>query len=194
MAISRTALVALMLPVPAVAYLVTTVANVDAGSQCLASAQAVHDAYPGAWASWSTHVSNHHGVKCWYPVARESRSHHVDVAVRQAARRQQHRDDAAAKEETKGATRETTVRDDVGTRPAATPAAATDAYAAQRNDLTWTTSHAQAPVESRPASPPAPAPTPSSFEERFSAAHDTGQRPSLIQHMMDPVGVVPESP
>lgn len=185
MAISRTALVALMLPVPAAAYLMTTVADVSADTQCLPSAHAVRDAFPGAWASWSTHVANHHGVRCWFPVMREGHSRHLEVALHQAARRLQHHDHDA-----------TPAKDgaEAGTRPGAAP----DAYAAQRSDLTWTSAHAPAPAEAQPASAPAPAPesAPSSFEDRFSAARDavSGQRPSLIQHMMDPVGVVPDNP
>lgn len=175
MGISRTAVFALMLPVPAAAYLVTTAGDVSAGSQCLPSAQAVREEVPGAWASWSMHVANHHGVKCWFPVARDNHSHHVEAAVHRTPERRHHNDAAD--------------RDDDG-NAGAKPAAAPDAYAAQRSDLTWAPVHAAAPA----AVPPPP--PPSSFEDRFSAARDavTGQRPSLIQHMMDPVGVVPDSP
>lgn len=181
MAISRTAVVALLLPVPAVVYLATSMGAVNADSQCLPSAHAVLEQYPGSWAAWSAHVANHRGVKCWFPVMRENHSRHIETALHRTANRLMRDDDARREQEEKEKT-------ETASRPAAA-AAVPVAYAAQRNDLPWVAIPAAAVTLE-------PQPVRSSFEDRFSASREavSGRRPSVVQHMMDPVGVIPDTP
>jgi hypothetical protein len=84
MALSRANLLLLVLPCPAILVLTASLEDVNA-SQCLASAAAVREEYPGAWPSWTMQAANHKGVKCWFPATREDRSHRIDAAPRKYA-------------------------------------------------------------------------------------------------------------
>src|SRR5215470_2289489 len=66
MALSRSTVLLLLLPCPAVVFLSASLEDVSATSQCLPSPEAVRQAYPGAWASWTLQAPNHKGVKCWF--------------------------------------------------------------------------------------------------------------------------------
>ena len=176
MAISRTVLFAIALPVPAAAYLATSMTDVSADSQCLPSAQAVTQQYPGSWASWSSHVANHRGVKCWFPVVRETRSRHVETALHHTANRLLH--DGAA------------VRKDAGPARAPSPAAVgvpAVVYSAHDTDFRWP------PVTV--TATPAEARAQSSFEDRFAASREaaSGRKPALMRNLMDPTAA-PDAP
>src|SRR5215471_13624388 len=85
MALSRNAVLLLLLPCPAVAYLVASLGDVNASSQCLSSPEAVRQEYPGSWPSWTTHAPNHRGAKCWFPAMRENHSRHIETQLRKSA-------------------------------------------------------------------------------------------------------------
>src|SRR5215470_3952635 len=85
MALSRNAVLLLLLPCPAVAYLAASLGDVSASSQCLSSPEAVRQEYPGSWPSWTTHAANHKGTKCWFPAMRENHSHHIETLLRKTA-------------------------------------------------------------------------------------------------------------
>jgi hypothetical protein len=190
MALSRTAVLLLLLPAPAAVYLGASLKDVSADSQCLPSPQAVREQYPGSWASWTTHAADHKGEKCWFPAARENRSRHVEAALHRAAQKLLHvggdhvgPDHVGEDKATSGAT----------DHPAA--ARLPVVFASQRKDLGWSLLNRTAIVG------PSVAPTESeasesSFDDRFSASRDATsvQKPSVIQRMMDPVGAIPDMP
>jgi sRNA-binding protein len=184
MAFSRTAVLLFMLPVPAAVYLATSTEDVNASGQCLPSAEAVHQQYPGSWASWTGRAANHNGQKCWFPVMRESHSHHAETALRRAAQKMMRRDEQ--QEEQRQHDRETARSDKSDKAVAESPAAPT----AEMNG--WSLRTGSAPV----ATSVAPADDSSSFEDRFAAARNVTsvRKPSAIQRMMDPVGAVPDIP
>ena len=74
MALSRGTVLLLLLPCPAVVCLSASLEELNASSQCLPSAEAVRQEYPGSWPSWTTHAANHKGTKCWFPAMRENHS------------------------------------------------------------------------------------------------------------------------
>jgi hypothetical protein len=49
-------------------------------SQCLSSAAAVRQEYPGAWPSWTLRAPGHKGARCWFPATREARGRRIDSA------------------------------------------------------------------------------------------------------------------
>jgi hypothetical protein len=182
MALSRTALLFMLLPVPAVVYLVASMEDVDASVQCLPSAESVQKQFPGSWASWTTRAANHKGEKCWFPVARENRSHHIETALRRVAHTLMRKD---AKRQAESAATDKT------------PEEAPVAFMAEMNELGW--SFRARNVKAGPAGEAEQAAVPgerSSFNDRFAAARDAylAQKPSLIQRMMDPVGAIPNIP
>jgi hypothetical protein len=183
MALSRTAVLLLLLPVPAAAvYLTASLDDVSASSQCLPSAEAVRQQFPGSWASWTTHAANHKGEKCWFPVMRESRVHHVEAALRRTAQKLMRRD-TRKHDEADGS--------DKPKSAAGTPLA----FASGVREFGWGLRSGNATVSPRGASD-AGETADSSFEDRFAASHsDTSvQKPSVIQRMMDPVGAIPNIP
>src|SRR5215472_3974787 len=88
MALSRSSVLLLLLSCPAVAYLAASLEDVSASSQCLSSAEAVRQEYPGSWPSWTTHAANHKGTKCWFPAMRENHSRHIETLLRKTAEAQ----------------------------------------------------------------------------------------------------------
>src|SRR5258707_5465516 len=88
MALSRSSALFLLLSCPAVAYLAASLEDVSASSQCLSSAEAVRQEYPGAWPSWTTHAPNHKGTKSWFPAMRENHSRHIETLLRKTAEAQ----------------------------------------------------------------------------------------------------------
>src|SRR5690242_600117 len=88
MALSRNSALLLLLSCPAVAYLAASLEDVSASSQCLSSAEAVRQEYPGSWPSWTTHAPNHKGTKCWFPAMRENHSRHIETLLRKTAEAQ----------------------------------------------------------------------------------------------------------
>jgi hypothetical protein len=195
MALSRTAVLLLLLPAPAAVYLGASLKDVSADSQCLPSPQAVLEQYPGSWAAWTMHAADHKGEKCWFPAARENRSRHVEAALHRAAQKLLHVGGDHARGDHVGA-------DHVGEnkdKPAATdhPAAARlpVVFASQRKDLGWSLLNRAAIVSPSVASTASES-SESSFDDRFSASRDATsvQKPSVIQRMMDPVGAIPDMP
>src|SRR5258707_5852192 len=88
MALSRSSVLLLLLSCPAVAYLAASLEDVSASSQCLSSAEAVRQEYPGSWPSWTTHAPNHKGTRCWFPAMRENHSRHIETLLRKTAEAQ----------------------------------------------------------------------------------------------------------
>jgi hypothetical protein len=184
MAISRTAVLLLLAPVPVATtvYLTTSMEDVNASGQCLPSAEAVRQQYPGSWASWTRHDPQHKGERCWFPVTRENKSHRVEAALRRAAKKLMHQEEPHQS----GAQAGSGKAERVGTGD--TPVAQTT----EMKLLGWTF-----PTRSAEVSPVAASEAQqSSFEDRFAAAGtDTSVRkPSVIQRMMDPVGAIPKIP
>ena len=182
MALSRTAVFLLMLPAPAAAlYLATSMEDVNASGQCLPSAEAVKQQYPGSWASWTLHAANHKGEKCWFPAMRENHSRPVETALRRAAQKLMH-NDAPRQQGEAGASNKAAEE-----KPAAS--------AAEMNQLGWSFRARSANVGPAGASSPVEKED-SSFDDRFAAARNvtSTQKPSIIQRMMDPVGAIPNIP
>jgi hypothetical protein len=151
--------------------------DVNASSQCLPSAEAVKQQYPGSWASWTTRAPNHKGEKCWFPAQHENHARHIEAALHRVAQKLMHRD---AREPGAG-----------DKSVAETPVA----FAAEMNQLGWsfrTRSAAVGPVKVSNQVDTED----SSFEDRFAAARNVTsvQKPSVIQRMMDPVGAIPNIP
>lgn len=176
MALSRTAVLLLLLPVPAAVYLTASMEDVSASSQCLPSAEAVRQQYPGSWASWTTRAPNHPGEKCWFPAMRENHARHVETMLRRAAQTLMHKE---------------AQRQSADYRDWDKPVA----FAAEMNELGWSFRTRSAKVGAATMTDELP-PTRSSFEDRFAAARDVTsvQKPSVIQRMMDPVGAIPNIP
>jgi hypothetical protein len=182
MALSRTAVLLLTLPAPASVWLAASLEDVNASGQCLPSAEAVRQQYPGSWASWTTRAEGHKGERCWFPAMRENHSRHVETALRRAGQTMTHQDGerqdpAAASDKDK---------------PAGKPVAS----AADANQFGW--SFRSRSVAAGPAAGGSgeAETAQSSFEDRFAAAGNVVslQKPSIIQRMMDPVGIIPNIP
>lgn len=187
MALSRTAVLLLLLPAPAAVYLAASLEDVNASAQCLPSADAVQKQFPGSWASWTTHAANHKGEKCWFPVAREGHSHHVEAGLRRAAQTLMRKEEAKRDQQVEQVEQAATGK---------TPEEAPAAFVAEMNELGWSFRTRSAKVG---AGAPDDATAPregSSFDDRFAAARDVPsvQKPSLIQRMMDPGGAIPNIP
>jgi hypothetical protein len=180
MALSRAAVLLLLLPAPAAVYLAASMEDVSASSQCLPSAEAVRQQYPGSWASWTTRALNHKGEKCWYPAMRENHAHHIEATLRRAAQTLMHKEAQRQSAES-----------DSGHRVLEKPAA----FAAEITQLGWSFRTRSAKVEPATLTDEVPS-TRSSFDDRFAAARDATsvQKPSVIQRMMDPVGAIPNIP
>jgi hypothetical protein len=179
MALSRTAVLLLLLPAPAaIFYLAASMEDVNASGQCLPSAEAVQKQYPGSWASWTTRAANHKGEKCWFPAMRETHSHHVEAVLRRAAQKLMRKDsNQQAESAATGKTQEE----------------APVAFVAEMHDLGLNFRTAgPAKADERGSTPDGT----SSFDDRFAAARDAHsmRKPSVIQRMMDPVGAIPNIP
>jgi hypothetical protein len=171
-----------MLPAPAAAvYLATSMEDVNASGQCLPSAEAVKQQYPGSWASWTMHAADHKGEKCWFPAMRENHSRHIEAALRRAAETLTYRD-AQREQRESGVSNKAAEEKPV-------------AFAAEMNQLGWSFRTRSANVGPAGASSPVERQD-SSFEARFAAARNVTsvQKPSIIQRMMDPVGAIPNIP
>jgi hypothetical protein len=186
MAFSRTAVLLILMPVPAAVYLTTSTENVNASGQCLPSAEAVRQQYPGSWPSWTNRAANHKGQRCWFPVMRESHAHHAETALRRAAQKMMHREEQREEQQRQRD------REKAGTEKATaeTPVA----YTAETNEFGgWSLRSRTAPAAPESAATTEPVDS-SSFEDRFAAARNVTsvRKPSVIQRMMDPVGAVPD--
>jgi hypothetical protein len=182
MALSRTAVLLLLLPAPSVFYLAASMEDVNASAQCLPSAEAVQKQYPGSWASWTTHAANHKGEKCWFPAMRENHSRHVEAVLRRAAQ-------TLMRKEAKRQQAESAATDRMQEE---TPVA----FVAEMNGLGWSFRTRSASVGAVKADDSVMPGGTSSFDDRFAAARDVHsvQKPSVIQRMMDPVGAIPNIP
>jgi hypothetical protein len=189
MAFSRTAVLLFLLPVPAAVYVATSTEDVNASGQCLPSAEAVRQQYPGSWPSWTAHSANHKGQRCWFPVMRESHAHHAETMLRRAAQNLMRREEQRQE-------RESAALNEVASEKATAESSA--AFTAEMNQFGWSFRSRSATVG--PAGAAAngveAAEDPSSFEDRFAAASNVTsvRKPSVIQRMMDPVGAVPNIP
>jgi hypothetical protein len=197
MALSRGTALLLLLPVPAVAYLATSLGDVSASSQCLSSPEAVRQEYPGSWPSWTTHAANHKGTKCWFPAMRENHSRHIETLLRKSAEAHA---EAQPKEVQTADTPQTSKNPAERRRQTEPPVnnKATDdtplASASEMNELGWsfrsrTTKVGPGPVRIFDEFTEVE----SSFDDRFAAALEVTSvsQPSIIQRMMDPVGAIP---
>jgi hypothetical protein len=185
MALPRTAVLLLLLPAPAVVYLAASMEDVSASAQCLPSAEAVRQQYPGSWASWTTHAQNHKGEKCWFPAMRENHSRHIEAVLRRAAQTLMRKESKPA-QQVESATTDRT-------RPEEAPVA----FVAEMNGLGWSFRTRSTKVGAAGAVEEAVTPGGrSSFDDRFGAVRDVNsvQKPSVIQRMMDPVGAIPNIP
>ena len=180
MALFRNAVLLLLLPCPAVAYLTASLGDVSASWQCLSSPEAVRQEYPGSWPSWTTHEANHRGTKCWFPVMRENHSRHIETPPHRAAESQTQKHVVEQRQR-----RESTVNEKLGEDDS-------PASASEINEFTWSFRGRTArvsPVKIFDAF----VTTGSSFDDRFAAAFEVSaiSQPSIIQRMMDPVGAIP---
>jgi hypothetical protein len=205
MALSRSTVLLLLLPCPAVAYLAASLGDVSASSQCLSSPEAVRQEYPGSWASWTTHAPNHKGTKCWFPAMRENHSRHVETLLRNSAEVQAKVAQAKGAQTKEAQTKEAqskevetnnnrseqrqqierAAKNKLSGDPALVPAR-------EMNELGWSFRSRTAKV--------GPvrifdefAQVESSFNDRFAPALEVTSvsQPSIIQRMMDPVGAIP---
>jgi hypothetical protein len=170
MALSRANLLLPLLACPAVVVLAVSLEDVNA-SECLASAAAVRQEYPGAWPSWTLQAAAHRGVKCWFPATRENRSHRIEAAPRRyAVARARIPPDA---------------RDNAADDGASAPAD-------EMSELGWSFHSRTARIGAttlRDDDPDAD----SSFDDRFAAVFERNSlsRPSTLQYMMVVSGNLP---
>jgi len=171
MALSRATVLLLLLPCPAVVLLSASLEDVSASQQCLSSAEAVRQEYPGAWPSWTMQAANHKGIRCWFPASRENHVRHVETPA--PKRTVEHR------------RIEPDLRNDA-------PDEASLASANEMNALGW--SFRNRTTRIGPATMfDDDSMAESSFEDRFAAAFEVSSisQPSVIQRMMDPIGAIP---
>jgi hypothetical protein len=180
MALSRSTVLLLLLPCPAVLYLAASLEDVSASSQCLSSPEAVRQEYPGSWPSWTTHAPNHKGVKCWFPAMRENHSRHIETLLRKNAEAQTNKNTVEQRRRIEPGVSDKS--------PEETPLAS----ASEMNELGWsfrsrTTKVGPVRIFDEFAT------VESSFDDRFGAALEVSsiRQPSVIQRMMDPVGAIP---
>jgi hypothetical protein len=180
MALSRGTVLLLLLPCPAIAFLSASLEDVSASSQCLSSAEAVRQEYPGAWPSWTTQAPNHKGAKCWYPAMRENHARRMETASHKTVEVPPHKNTVEQRRRT-----EPGANDKL---PEETPLAS----ASEMNELGWsfrsrTTKVGPTTIFDEFAT------LESSFDDRFAAAFEVSsvRQPSIIQRMMDPVGAIP---
>jgi hypothetical protein len=196
MALSRNSALLLLLSCPAVAYLATSLEDVSASSQCLSSAEAVRQEYPGAWPSWTTHAPNHKGTKCWFPAMRENHSRHIETQLRRTAEAATNKTaEVQANKTAEAQTNKNPIEQRRRTEPTANsklPEETPLASAGEMNELGWsfrsrTTKVGPVRIFDEFAV------VQSSFDDRFAAALEVTSvsQPSIIQRMMDPVGAIP---
>jgi hypothetical protein len=200
MALSRSSALLLLLSCPAVAYLAASLEDVSASSQCLSSAEAVRQEYPGSWPSWTTHAPNHKGTKCWFPAMRENHSRHIETLLRKTAEAQAKEAQTKEAQTKEAQTKEAPTNKNPVERRQRSEAAANNksaqdtplASASEMNELGWsfrsrTTKVGPIRIFDEFAE------VESSFDDRFAAALDVSsvRQPSVIQRMMDPVGAIP---
>jgi hypothetical protein len=173
MALSRAKLLVLLIPCPVVVLLSAALKGVNA-AECLASAEAVRQEYPGAWPSWTMQAADHKGTKCWFPATREDRGHRSEAVPRKyAAELQRIAPDARAE-----AAQDTEDAEDAA--PASTD---------EMNELGWSFHSRTLRIGALRDDPGAD----SSFDDRFAAAFDGNSlgRPSTLQYMMVQSGNLP---
>ncbi len=195
MALSRRSALFLLLSCPAVAYLAASLEDVSASSQCLSSAEAVRQEYPGSWPSWTTHAANHKGTKCWFPAMRENHSRHIETLLRKTAEAQTKEGQTREAPTKEAQTSKNPVEHRQRSEAAVNNKSAQDAplaSASEMNELGWsfrsrTTKVGPIRIFDEFAE------VESSFDDRFAAALDVSsvRQPSVIQRMMDPVGAIP---
>ena len=195
MAFSRSSALLLLLSCPAVAYLAASLEDVSASSQCLSSAEAVRQEYPGSWPSWTTHAANHKGTKCWFPAMRENHSRHIETLLRKTAEAQTKEGQTREAPTKEAQTSKNPVEHRQRSEAAVNNKSAQDAplaSASEMNELGWsfrsrTTKVGPIRIFDEFAE------VESSFDDRFAAALDVSsvRQPSVIQRMMDPVGAIP---
>jgi len=195
MALSRSSALLLLLSCPAVAYLAASLEDVSASSQCLSSAEAVRQEYPGSWPSWTTHAANHKGTKCWFPAMRENHSRHIETLLRKTAEAQTKEGQTREAPTKEAQTSKNPVEHRQRSEAAVNNKSAQDAplaSASEMNELGWsfrsrTTKVGPIRIFDEFAE------VESSFDDRFAAALDVSsvRQPSVIQRMMDPVGAIP---
>jgi hypothetical protein len=200
MALSRSSALLLLLSCPAVAYLAASLEDVSASSQCLSSAEAVRQEYPGSWPSWTTHAPNHKGTKCWFPAMRENHSRHIETLLRKTAEAQAKEAQTKEAQTKEAQTKEAPTNKNPVERRQRSEAAVNNksaqdtplASASEMNELGWsfrsrTTKVGPIRIFDEFAE------VESSFDDRFAAALDVSsvRQPSVIQRMMDPVGAIP---
>ena len=180
MALSRSTVLLLLMPCPAVAYLAASLGNVSASSQCYSSPEAVRQEFPGSWAAWTTHAPDHRGTRCWFPAMRENHSRHIETLLRRSA-------EAHAEAQTKGTQTNKNLAERI-TKPDDTRLPS----ASEMNELGWSFRSRTAKVGSVRIFDEF-AEVESSFDDRFAAALEVTSvsQPSIIQRMMDPVGAIP---
>jgi hypothetical protein len=188
MALSRSAVLLLLMPCPAVAYLAASLGNVSASSQCFSSPEAVRQEYPGSCASWTMHEPNHRGARCWFPAMRENHSRHIETLLRRSAEAHaeaQTKDNQTNKNLAEGRQNEPPV----STKPTDDTALPS---ASEMNKLGWSFRSRTAKVGSVRIFDEF-AEVESSFNDRFAAVLEVNSvsQPSIIQRMMDPAGAIP---
>jgi hypothetical protein len=171
--------------------------DVSASSQCLSSAEAVRQEYPGSWPSWTTHAANHKGTKCWFPAMRENHSRHIETLLRKTAEAQTKEAPTKEAQAKEAPTNKNPVERRQRSEVAVNNKSAQDAplaSASEMSELGWsfrsrTTKVGPGPVRIFDEF----AEVESSFDDRFAAALDVSsvRQPSVIQRMMDPVGAIP---
>jgi len=178
MALSRSTVLLLLLPCPAVVLLSASLEDVSASSQCLPSAEAVRQEYPGAWASWTLQAPNHKGVKCWFPAMRENHARRLETPQKNVETPQQKNPVERRRAEP--------VVDNKS--PGDTPLAAAN----EMNALGWSFRSRTARIGSATMLD-GDGMIESSFDDRFAAAFEVSSvvQPSVIQRMMDPIGAIP---
>ena len=179
MALSRGTVLLLLLPCPAVAFLWASLEDVSASSQCLSSAEAVRQEYPGAWPSWTTQAPNHKGVKCWYPAMRENHGRRMETPSHKTVEIPPQKNTVEQRRRAEPGAND---------KPEETP----QVSASEMNELGWsfrsrTTKVGPTTIFDEFAT------LESSFDDRFAAAFEVSsvRQPSVIQRMMDPVGAIP---
>jgi hypothetical protein len=185
MALSRSTVLLLLLPCPAVILLSASSEDLIASSQCLPSAEAVRQEYPGAWPSWTMHEPNHKGVRCWFPAMRENHARHMEGTPQRNAANTATTSSAASTAERRRAEPVSDSKDNKS------PSETQQASASEMNTLGW--SFRTRTTRIGFAMFDVDAIAESSFDDRFAAAFEVSSvsQPSVIQRMMDPVGAIP---
>ena len=175
MALSRATVLLLLLSCPAVLFLSASLEDVSASQQCLTSAEAVRQEFPGAWPSWTMQAASHKGTKCWFPATRENRVHHIETHVETPPQ--------------KNTVEQRRVEPDIKSNA---PDDALLAAANAMSALGW--SFRSRSTRVGPATMfDEDAMADVSFNDRFAAAFEVSSvsQPSIIQRMMDPIGAIP---